>query len=115
MTDKEDCKSSQSTTNINIRTAWTIGSKCEIYSKSSKSWYPCEISDISKDDEGEWLKTKYMVDGISKNRQVQRFNDHIRPNHQSNVCAISIQAIQIPPSHSKPPNRDRKYWIISQY
>ena len=85
------------TSNLETRNAWDIHSKCEIYSSSLKKWFRGEVIDIFVDDEGEWLKIKYIADGISKSKQVQRYNDHIRPTYQ-------------PRSHT----RNSKLWPLNQ-
>eukprot|EP01083_Nonionella_stella_P055365 146059_1 len=70
------------------RDEFVIGSKCQIYSSSQKQWFDAVITNILNDDEGEWLKVQYTAYDIRKNKQVQRYNSHIRPIGEHNVMAI---------------------------
>eukprot|EP01083_Nonionella_stella_P157020 509156_1 len=65
------------------RKAWTKGSKCTIYSKSQKTWFKGEITNAFEDAEGEWLDVRYFVNGNPRSKQIQRYNEHIRPQPES--------------------------------
>eukprot|EP01083_Nonionella_stella_P183112 660830_1 len=68
-----------------IRQSWTIGSKCEIYSRSKRKWFAGVIQKIFVDHEGEWLEIQYG-DGMCK--QVQRWCRDVRelaPNIPSTI------------------------------
>eukprot|EP01083_Nonionella_stella_P074415 201870_1 len=67
------------------RKAWIIGSQCAIHSKSKHVWFEGEITDAFTDTIGEWLNVRYIVNGIPRNKQIQRFSDNIRPMPQSNA------------------------------
>ena len=41
------------------QTEWTVGQKCEVYSRSQNKWISGEVIDIFTDQEGEWIKVKY--------------------------------------------------------
>ena len=51
----------------------------EIYSNSQKEWFEGIINNIFNDDEGEWLKVQYTAYDLKKNKQIQRYNTHVRP------------------------------------
>lgn len=51
----------------------------EIYSNSQKEWFRGIINGIFNDHEGEWLKVQYIAYDIKKNKQIQRYNTHVRP------------------------------------
>eukprot|EP01084_Bolivina_argentea_P240214 403625_1 len=58
---------------------WTVGSKCQIYSVSTRQWYDCVISDIYVDKDGEWLKVGYYAGNDRKTKAIQRNSKFIRP------------------------------------
>eukprot|EP01083_Nonionella_stella_P177226 622238_1 len=58
-----------------VRTTWTTGSKCEVYSKSKNAWFDGTVDEIIIDEEGEWLQIKYNETRI---KQIQRFSSDIR-------------------------------------
>eukprot|EP01083_Nonionella_stella_P318545 1164958_1 len=82
------------------RMAWTNGSKCEIYSNSQKTWFKGEITDAFEDAEGEWLDVRYFVNGNPRSKQIQRYNEHIRPQPESPNAMPMIMSFNDVPSVS---------------
>lgn len=63
-----------------IRNLWKIGSKVEIYSFSSDSWFKGNIVKIVNDDQGEWMEVEYIVHKKLRSKQTPRNDvDAIRP------------------------------------
>eukprot|EP01084_Bolivina_argentea_P101972 182749_1 len=60
-----------------IKQHWIIGSRCEVYSRSTKAWLKGKVTNIFNDDEGEWLEVKYTNN--TKIKEIQRYSQYIRP------------------------------------
>eukprot|EP01084_Bolivina_argentea_P185585 320024_1 len=66
---------------------WTIGSLCEVYSKSEQTWFKGEVVGIFKDKEGLWLKVIYnqnRVKEIQPHSQDIRYPPNKQPTKQTN-------------------------------
>eukprot|EP00485_Elphidium_margaritaceum_P010703 CAMPEP_0202685950 /NCGR_PEP_ID=MMETSP1385-20130828/1750_1 /ASSEMBLY_ACC=CAM_ASM_000861 /TAXON_ID=933848 /ORGANISM="Elphidium margaritaceum" /LENGTH=828 /DNA_ID=CAMNT_0049340425 /DNA_START=73 /DNA_END=2559 /DNA_ORIENTATION=+ len=63
------------TTETDLRKAWKVNSKCQIYSDSNQRWCDGTINNISHDAEGEWLHVRYN----NNDKQIQRYSNSIRP------------------------------------
>ena len=62
-----------------IRAAWKTGSRCEIFSASTKQWFLGEIVRTFTDEQGEWLEVRYGQSTANQKKQVHRDSDVIRP------------------------------------
>ena len=71
---------------VSERLKWTVGSVCQIYSRSDKQWHEGHIKDIifdesktehSKDTKNEWLIVKYSNN--KKTKRIQRYCKDIKP------------------------------------
>ena len=73
------------TANVNPLDALTVGSQCQILSKSQQKWVNGEVIKIFSDEEGEWLRVKYGKDNI---KEIQRYSEQIRvqQNESKNVA-----------------------------
>eukprot|EP01084_Bolivina_argentea_P170462 295387_1 len=61
------------------RDQWIKGSNCQIFSATKKKWCKGEINGITMHDTEEWITVIYEVDGVQKQKQIQRFSKDIRP------------------------------------
>eukprot|EP01084_Bolivina_argentea_P108274 193494_1 len=63
-----------------IKNLWNVGSKAEIYSKSSNTWIIGDIVRIFTDSECEWVEVKYSINTVQRLRQISRYDaESIRP------------------------------------
>eukprot|EP01084_Bolivina_argentea_P108275 193495_1 len=63
-----------------IKNLWNVGSKAEIYSKSSNTWIIGDIVRIFTDSECEWVEVKYSINTVQRLRQIPRYDEEsIRP------------------------------------
>eukprot|EP01083_Nonionella_stella_P077411 211392_1 len=75
----------------NAKSEWTIGTECEIYSRSETQWVKGVIIKIFKDKEDEWIVVKYNKNTV---KEIQRYSDHIRQlTHQSEHIALNDDEI----------------------
>eukprot|EP01084_Bolivina_argentea_P267139 453378_1 len=61
------------------RLNWKVGSKCQIFSDSSKKWFIGAIIKIHNDNQGEWLTVQYISHGRMRTKQAQRNDRKIKP------------------------------------
>jgi len=59
-----------------LRTKWTLGSECEVFSESLQKWTDSKIVAIRKEEDAEWLMVKH--DGNDK--EFERGSNYIRPS-----------------------------------
>eukprot|EP01084_Bolivina_argentea_P307241 531025_1 len=59
-------------TKDDIRESWTVNSKVEVFSSSSKKWHKGSIKQIVTDEEGEWLEVTYKADNAMRVKQCPR-------------------------------------------
>eukprot|EP01084_Bolivina_argentea_P110136 196707_1 len=55
---------------------WSVGSKCEVYSRSKRKWFPAEIIQCFTDDEGDWIEVRY---GNNMVKEIPFSSDDIKP------------------------------------
>eukprot|EP01084_Bolivina_argentea_P274205 467309_1 len=77
---EEDTKENDSNTlsDYTQRKTWIKGSRCEIYSRHMKNWCKGTITNITKDNEGEWLVVIYEVGKKKMEKEIDRFSKDIR-------------------------------------
>jgi len=68
-----------------VRKAWRVGDRVEIFSNSNKKWHTGKVVEVFEDDEGEWLKCTYS----GKSKELQRFSPDVRPAQPTNASLHS--------------------------
>jgi len=85
-----------------IRENWKIGDKVEIFSNSQNKWFDGEITDITNDEEGEWLEI--TAGHITK--EVDRYSSDVRipgmeeDGYSSDESSDSFEEETVAPSDS---------------
>eukprot|EP01084_Bolivina_argentea_P273384 465664_1 len=80
-----------------IRKGWKHGSKVNVYSHTAIQWVTGTVERKFQDDEGEWLEIKYSINNKVRFKQIQRYNDNIRPWQPiMPMCIYIYDAITVP-------------------
>jgi len=78
-----------------VRQAWRVGDRVEIFSKTANRWYVGQVRRIYTDDEGEWLDCQYER-VLQRERQqiskdVDRYGVDVRPVRRDDAPQTSPQ------------------------
>eukprot|EP01084_Bolivina_argentea_P234267 394383_1 len=80
-----------------VRKGWKHGSKVNVYSHTATQWATGTVERQFQDDEGEWLEIKYSINNKVRFKQIQRYNNHIRPWQPiMPICIYIYDAITVP-------------------
>eukprot|EP00483_Globobulimina_turgida_P013475 UN13499 len=72
-----------------LRRAWKIDSMVELYSNKMKKWIKGKIISTVVDNEGEWLRIRYLQK--NREKEIQRFSKCIRPIIKTSEISMEVR------------------------
>ena len=88
---------------------WKAGQKCEIYDHAKKQWVKCEVVQVFKDGDGEWVKVQYQHYGRKRTVEITSDDPDIR-ELQKNKQTDSVHGWKVG-NHCERYNRVERRWV----